>query len=245
MDTRRKVRIPAGLPRTWRSRPINTLSASATTRRAVASRYSMGIWSVGSHTEDRRPRAPRRKSGGRMIDAPRPAHRHYQLVPMDLAESAQYLRHHLALVGRTDTLVAGDAIARLHKASLGLPRPLHNAAIAALIAAVFAGKALRIMRAQRKPSPNSPATDRRSSRYAKRACVFKRPLAHYAFSAAATARTAALGDPVGSSVIAYRLGGHRAALCPAHHRRVCGSHHCARRDSAPAATLLEVVVAVV
>ena len=60
----------------------------------------------------------------------------------DLAESAQYLRHHLALVGRTDPLVADDAIARLHKASLGLPRALNNAAIAALIAAATAGKAL-------------------------------------------------------------------------------------------------------
>ena len=66
----------------------------------------------------------------------------YQLAPMDLAESAQYLRHHLALVGRTDPLVADDAIARLHKASLGLPRALNNAAIAALIAAATAGKAL-------------------------------------------------------------------------------------------------------
>jgi type II secretory pathway predicted ATPase ExeA len=57
---------------------------------------------------------------------------------MDLAESAQYLRHHLALVGRTDPLIADDAIARLHKASLGLPRALNNAAIAA----ATAGKAL-------------------------------------------------------------------------------------------------------
>jgi hypothetical protein len=46
----------------------------------------------------------------------------YQLAPMDLAEVAQYLRHHLALVGRTDPLFADDAIARLHKLSLGLPR---------------------------------------------------------------------------------------------------------------------------
>src|ERR671937_2120049 len=45
----------------------------------------------------------------------------YQLAPMDLAESATYLRHHLSLVGRTDPLFADDAIARLHKASLGLP----------------------------------------------------------------------------------------------------------------------------
>ncbi len=66
----------------------------------------------------------------------------YQLSPMDLAEAAQYLRHHLALVGRTDPLFADDAIARLHKASLGLPRALNNAAVAALIAAAAAGKAL-------------------------------------------------------------------------------------------------------
>lgn len=65
----------------------------------------------------------------------------YQIAPMDLAESADYLRHHLALVGRTDPLIADDAIGRLHKASLGLPRALNNAAIAALIAAATAGKA--------------------------------------------------------------------------------------------------------
>ena len=66
----------------------------------------------------------------------------YQIAPMDLAESARYLQHHLALAGRTDPLLADDAIARLHKASLGLPRALNNAAIAALIAATTAGKAL-------------------------------------------------------------------------------------------------------
>ncbi|MBV8560458.1 MAG: ExeA family protein, partial [Acidimicrobiia bacterium] len=55
----------------------------------------------------------------------------YQLAPMDLAEAATYLRHHLGLVGRTDPLFADDAIARLHKASLGLPRALNNAATAA------------------------------------------------------------------------------------------------------------------
>jgi type II secretory pathway predicted ATPase ExeA len=66
----------------------------------------------------------------------------YQLAAMDIGESAQYLRHHLALVGRSDPLFADDAIARLHQASLGLPRALNNAAIAALIAAASAGKAL-------------------------------------------------------------------------------------------------------
>jgi type II secretory pathway predicted ATPase ExeA len=66
----------------------------------------------------------------------------YQINPMDLGESADYLRHHLALVGRTDPLFADDAIARLHKASLGLPRAFNNVATAALIAATTAGKAL-------------------------------------------------------------------------------------------------------
>ena len=66
----------------------------------------------------------------------------YQLAAMDIGESAQYLRHHLALVGRTDPLIADDAVARLHQASLGLPRALNNAAIAALIAAASAGKAI-------------------------------------------------------------------------------------------------------
>ena len=66
----------------------------------------------------------------------------YQITSMDLGESVQYLHHHLALVGRADPLFADDAIARLHQASLGLPRALNNAAIAALIAAASAGKAL-------------------------------------------------------------------------------------------------------
>jgi len=66
----------------------------------------------------------------------------YQIAPMDLGESAKYLQHHLALAGRHDQLIADDAVARLHKATLGLPRALNNAAVAALIAATTAGKAL-------------------------------------------------------------------------------------------------------
>ena len=66
----------------------------------------------------------------------------FQISAMDLAESAQYLRHHLALVGRSDPLFADDAVARLHKASLGLPRALNNLARDSLIAAAADGKAL-------------------------------------------------------------------------------------------------------
>ena len=66
----------------------------------------------------------------------------YTLGPMDLADSAAYLRHHLARVGRTDPLFADDVVARLHRASNGLPRALNNLAVAALIAAAADGKAL-------------------------------------------------------------------------------------------------------
>ena len=66
----------------------------------------------------------------------------YTLAAMDLADSAAYLRHHLTLAGRTDPLVADDAVARLHRHANGLPRALNNAATAALIAAAATGKAL-------------------------------------------------------------------------------------------------------
>lgn len=66
----------------------------------------------------------------------------YQLQPLDLAESVQYLRHHLALAGRKEPLFSDDAMARLHQASNGLPRSLNNLARDALIAAAAAHKDL-------------------------------------------------------------------------------------------------------
>ena len=59
----------------------------------------------------------------------------YHIGPMDLGDSTAYLRHHLALAGRSDQLFADDAIVRLHRQSNGIPRALNNAAVAALIAA--------------------------------------------------------------------------------------------------------------
>ena len=38
----------------------------------------------------------------------------YHIGPMDLGDSTAYLRHHLALAGRSDQLFADDAIVRLH-----------------------------------------------------------------------------------------------------------------------------------
>ena len=67
----------------------------------------------------------------------------FAIKPMDLAESAAYLRHHLTLAGREEPLLADDAIARLHRVANGLPRALNNAAIAALIAAAAAGQGPR------------------------------------------------------------------------------------------------------
>lgn len=66
----------------------------------------------------------------------------YAIKPMDLAESAAYLRHHMALAGREEPIFADDAVARLHRVSSGLPRALNNAATAALIAAAADSKTI-------------------------------------------------------------------------------------------------------
>lgn len=67
---------------------------------------------------------------------------HYVIEPMDLGESSAYIAHHLALVGRTEPLIADDAVARLHRYANGLPRALNNAVVAALIAAAGEDKDL-------------------------------------------------------------------------------------------------------
>ncbi len=66
----------------------------------------------------------------------------FSIKAMDLAESAAYLRHHLALAGREEPLFADDAVARLQRVSNGLPRALNNAATAALITAAAENKDL-------------------------------------------------------------------------------------------------------
>ena len=83
----------------------------------------------------------------------------YAIKPMDLAESAAYLRHHMTLAGREEPLFADNAVARLHRVSSGLPRALNNAATAALIAAAAAGRNSSTTPAPRKQSPSSPETD--------------------------------------------------------------------------------------
>jgi len=62
----------------------------------------------------------------------------YAIPPMSLADTTEYLAHHLALAGRSDTLFSDDAVARIHRASRGLPRAVNNLAVQALIAAYAA-----------------------------------------------------------------------------------------------------------
>ena len=63
----------------------------------------------------------------------------YAVPPMTAPDTADYIAHHLKLAGRSDTLFSDDAVARIHKASRGLPRAVNNLAIQALIAAYADG----------------------------------------------------------------------------------------------------------
>jgi type II secretory pathway predicted ATPase ExeA len=66
----------------------------------------------------------------------------YHMAGMTLAETSSYLKHHLALAGRSDTLFSDDAAALIHQTSRGYPRAVNNLAVAALLAAFTAGKAI-------------------------------------------------------------------------------------------------------
>lgn len=61
---------------------------------------------------------------------------------MNLEETGSYIRHHLSLAGRTDTLFSDDAVAVLQQAAKGLPRAINNLAIQALVATFAANKSI-------------------------------------------------------------------------------------------------------
>jgi type II secretory pathway predicted ATPase ExeA len=61
---------------------------------------------------------------------------------MDLSQTSDYLRHHLALAGRKDTLFSDDALIVIHQASRGLPRAVNNLALQSLVATFGAKKAI-------------------------------------------------------------------------------------------------------
>jgi type II secretory pathway predicted ATPase ExeA len=66
----------------------------------------------------------------------------YAMPPMTAAETGSYLRHHVGLAGRSDTLFSDDAAALIHQTSRGYPRAVNNLALQALVAAFAADKAI-------------------------------------------------------------------------------------------------------
>lgn len=66
----------------------------------------------------------------------------YHMTGMTPDETSGYLRHHLALAGRSDTLFSDDAATLIHATSRGYPRAVNNLAIAALLAAYTDSKAI-------------------------------------------------------------------------------------------------------
>jgi type II secretory pathway predicted ATPase ExeA len=66
----------------------------------------------------------------------------YTLPAMTAEETTSYIRHHLGLAGRSDTLFSDDAAALIHQTSRGYPRAVNNLALQALVAAFAANKAI-------------------------------------------------------------------------------------------------------
>ena len=64
----------------------------------------------------------------------------YAMNGMTREETTAYVRHHLELVGRSDTLFSDDALALIHQVSRGLPRAVNNLAVQALVAAYATNK---------------------------------------------------------------------------------------------------------
>jgi type II secretory pathway predicted ATPase ExeA len=64
------------------------------------------------------------------------------LEGMDLAETTAYVKHHLALAGRSDTLFSDDALVVIQQASRGLPRAVNNLALQALVATFAQDKSI-------------------------------------------------------------------------------------------------------
>ncbi|WP_250287431.1 MULTISPECIES: AAA family ATPase [unclassified Frankia] len=66
----------------------------------------------------------------------------YTMPPMTPEETASYIRHHISLAGRSDTLFSNDAMTLIHTTARGYPRAVNNLAVQALVAAYAAGHAI-------------------------------------------------------------------------------------------------------
>ena len=67
---------------------------------------------------------------------------HIPAPALTAAEASGYLRAHLTLAGRSDTLFSDDAVRAIHAHARGLPRAINRLAITALLAACSAGKTI-------------------------------------------------------------------------------------------------------
>jgi type II secretory pathway predicted ATPase ExeA len=66
----------------------------------------------------------------------------YAMPPMTTEETAGYVKHHIALAGRADTLFSDDAVTLIHTTARGYPRAVNNLALQSLVATFAASKAI-------------------------------------------------------------------------------------------------------
>ena len=66
----------------------------------------------------------------------------YSIAGMNGTDTADYIRHHCKIAGRSDTLFSDDAIGLIHNASRGHPRAINNLALHSLTAAFAADHAI-------------------------------------------------------------------------------------------------------
>lgn len=83
----------------------------------------------------------------------------FTIKPMDLVESAEYLRHHLALAGREEPLFADDAISRLHRVANGCPANSTTQQRPPSSPPLPKPRTSSTTPAPKRPSPSSPETD--------------------------------------------------------------------------------------
>ncbi len=67
---------------------------------------------------------------------------HIPAPALTAAETSGYLRAHLSLACRSDTLFSDDAVRAIHAQARGLPRAINRLAITALLAAYATGKTI-------------------------------------------------------------------------------------------------------
>ena len=65
----------------------------------------------------------------------------YHISGMSTTDTADYIRHHCKIAGRSDTLFSDDAIGMIHNASRGHPRAINHHALHPLTAAYAADHA--------------------------------------------------------------------------------------------------------